>query len=86
MRRWAARRVAVRSYYDDPDRPRTVFDALKRLQHDEDFIPMEPNNPTTAMPGTIEKIEVLRMRVEMGQPLWNDDDPTYFGIGKPREQ
>lgn len=80
------------SYYDDPDRPRTVFEALRRLQHDQDFIPMEPSEPTTAMPGTIEKIEVLRMRVELGQPLWHDDDPQFFyrgpigGPGDPGRQ
>lgn len=31
--------------------------------------------PTTAIPGTDEKIAVLRRRQELNQPLWHPDDP-----------
>jgi hypothetical protein len=32
------------------------------------------DKPTTAIPGTEDKIKALEDRVSRGQPLWNDDD------------
>lgn len=37
--------------------------------------------PTEAPPGTLEKVEVLRKRVEAGQPLWHQHDRIdYSGL------
>ena|SRR3990172_3519256 len=46
------------------------------------FVPREDWDiePTTAMPGTPEKVVVLRERVELGQPLWVAGDPTIFRV------
>lgn len=60
-------------------KPRTVFDDLKNLQHDEDFQPKSGSDfySTGAEPGSGEKIAVMRDRVSKGQPLWHPDDPVY---------
>lgn len=34
--------------------------------------------PTTAKPGSFEKIEVLRKRASLKQPLWHPDDPKDY--------
>ena len=34
----------------------------------------KPKRPTGAMPGSLEKVEVLRERVERGEYLWHADD------------
>lgn len=53
-------------------------------------VPPKPKNPrqprvvgeslqfqkTDALPGTREKLDVLRGRWERGEPLWHDDDPV----------
>jgi hypothetical protein len=39
------------------------------------------HQPTSTVPGSREKIEVLRQRVELGQPLWHDEDrQDYAGM------
>lgn len=69
----------------------TVFEAILKYGHDEDFEPLAGEGflPTDAPPGTAEKIDVLRQRVELGQPLWHDEDRTDYvglvGIVRPQE-
>jgi hypothetical protein len=64
----------------EPTQPQveTVFEQIVRLGHDEDFDPnqnvLQNFLATDAPAGTQEKIEVLRTRVEKGQPLWHNDD------------
>lgn len=75
----------------DMTRCKNVFEAILRYGHDEDFVPNEENgfSPTDAPAGSAEKIEVLRKRVERGQPLWhNTDRVDYSGLTgaiRPRE-
>jgi hypothetical protein len=75
----------------DTTRCKNVFEAILRYGHDEDFVPHEDENfiPTDAPAGSPEKIEVLRSRVERGQPLWhNTDRVDYSGLTgaiRPRE-
>lgn len=85
----------------DPDRAnwkpnymsrcKNVFEAILRYGHDEDFVPNRDDNfiPTDAPAGSPDKIEVLRRRVELGQPLWhNTDRVDYSGLTgaiRPRE-
>lgn len=70
---------------------KNVFEAILRYGHDEDFVPQEWNDfsATDAPAGSSEKIEVLRRRVELGQPLWhNHDRVDYSGLTgaiRPRE-
>lgn len=59
------------------ERVRNVFEAILKYGHDEDFEPEAPDDvfaPTEALPGTPEKIDVLRRRVELGLPLWHSED------------
>lgn len=70
---------------------KNVFEAILKYGHDEDFNP-EPNPefiPTDAPAGSPEKIEILRRRIEMGQPLWHDRDRCDYagltGAIRPRE-
>ncbi|WP_342190341.1 hypothetical protein Pla52nx_001059 [Stieleria varia] len=70
---------------------KNVFEAILRYGHDEDFVPNPDDQfePTDAPAGSPEKIEVLRKRVELGQPLWhNTDRVDYSGLTgaiRPRE-
>ena len=70
---------------------KNVFEAILKYGHDEDFDPVVDNKflQTDAPAGSQEKIEVLRKRVELGQPLWhNDDRVDYSGLTgaiRPRE-
>jgi hypothetical protein len=71
---------------------RNVFEAILKYGHDEDFLPddeQEGFDPTDAPAGSPEKIEVLRRRVELGQPLWHREDRRdYSGLSgaiMPRE-
>lgn len=38
------------------------------------FEPKPASQPTSARPGSSEKIEILRERVSMGESLWHPDD------------
>jgi hypothetical protein len=70
---------------------KNVFEAILKYGHDEDFDPVvnEMFMPTDAPAGSSEKIEVLRKRVELGQPLWHRDDRVDYagltGVIRPRE-
>ena len=70
---------------------KNVFDAILKYGHDEDFDPSEDNgfDATDAPAGSAEKIEILRSRVESGQPLWHDSDRVDYsgltGAVRPRE-
>ena len=68
-----------------------VFEAILKYGHDEDFAPSEDNGfeSTEAPAGSAEKIEILRRRVEQGQPLWHGEDRADYsgltGAVRPRE-
>jgi hypothetical protein len=70
---------------------RNVFEAIIKYGHDEDFAPASSSEfePTDAPAGSAAKIEVLRRRVEQGQPLWHADDRMDYsgltGAVRPRE-
>ena len=40
--------------------------------------PCEDFSMTSAPPGSAEKLEILRLRAEAGQPLWHNEDRTDF--------
>lgn len=70
---------------------RNVFEAILRYGHDEDFNP-EPQggfDATDAPAGSPEKIEILRRRIELGLPLWHEEDRIDYsgltGAIRPRE-
>ena len=68
-----------------------VFEAILKYGHDEDFAPAESDgfSPTDAPAGSMEKIEILRQRVELGLPLWHNSDRIDYsgltGAVRPRE-
>lgn len=53
-----------------------VFEAILKFGHDEDFKPQvrESWQPTDAVAGTSQKVEILRHRVELGVPLFHPND------------
>jgi len=61
-----------------------VMDAIIRSGHDEDFEPKTGDdfNPTGHPPGSHEKIEVLRQRVQGGFPLWHPKDAGDYRLIK----
>ncbi len=68
-----------------------VFEAILKYGHDEDFVPVRGDSfePTDAPAGSQEKIELLRRRVELGEPLWHEEDRVDYsgltGAIRPRE-
>ena len=73
------------------DKCKNVFEAILKYGHDEDYLP-EPTPtfmPTDAAAGSPEKIEILRSRIELGLPLWHDNDRYDYngltGAIRPRE-
>lgn len=68
-----------------------VFEAILKYGHDEDFAPAESDNfeATDAPAGSQTKIDVLRKRVELGLPLWHNEDRCDYsgltGAVRPRE-
>jgi hypothetical protein len=69
----------------------TVFEAIQKLGHDEDFEPQSNPLffPTIFSPGSNQKIEVLRQRVELGLPLWHEDDEkvcNVTGVGSDKQK
>ena len=70
---------------------RNVFEAILKYGHDEVFAPLksEEFEATDAPAGSSEKIDILRRRVESGDPLWhNEDRADYSGLTgavRPRE-
>lgn len=70
---------------------RNVFEAILKYGHDEDFAPESSMEfqATDAPAGSAEKIEILRRRVEGGEPLWHSDDRADYsgltGAVRPRE-
>ena len=72
-------------------RVRNVFEAILKYGHDEDFAPADSDefSSTDAPAGSVEKIDILRRRVESGMPLWHDEDRCDYsgltGAVRPRE-
>ncbi|MCA9175187.1 MAG: hypothetical protein KDB14_11950 [Planctomycetales bacterium] len=75
----------------DKKRIDNVFEAILKYGHDEDFAPTASDEfeATDAPAGSPDKIEVLRRRVELGEPLWHVDDRVDYsgltGAIRPRE-
>ena len=70
---------------------KNVFEAILKYGHDEDFVPRSDDDfvSTSAPAGSQEKIEIFRRRVELGVPLWHEDDRVDYsgltGAVRPRE-
>lgn len=54
--------------------PRNVFEAIIVDGDESQFVVRPASRPTSARPGSEEKVEVLRQRVEAGEALWHPDD------------
>jgi hypothetical protein len=70
---------------------RNVFEAILKFGHDEDFHPAPADDfePTDAPAGSRAKISVLAERIQLGLPLWHDEDRSDYsgltGAVRPRE-
>ncbi len=68
-----------------------VFEAILKYGHDEDFAPRTADDfaGTDAPAGTKSKIDELRRRIEMGLPLWHEEDRHDYsgltGAVRPRD-
>lgn len=69
-----------------------VFEAILKYGHDEDFAPAVESTqfqPTDAPAGSRAKIDELRRRVELGLPLWHQNDRRDYsgltGAVRPRD-
>lgn len=58
------------------DRPRTLFDAIRTLGHEMDFEPLLIPEPTATRPGSMERLEVYRLRLDRGEDLYHFGDET----------
>lgn len=61
-------------------KPTSVHDAILNFGHDEDFKPHSFSEPTICPPGSLEKIEIMRRRVEAGCVLFHPQDGTNDGF------
>jgi hypothetical protein len=83
--------LVERRYEMQSQQVTNVFEAILKYGHDEDFAPVEGDDfrPTDAPAGSEEKIEALRRRVELGEPLWHAEDRIDYtgltGAIRPRE-
>lgn len=61
----------------------SIFDFIKSTFFEDGFEPANQDFVSTdAPPGSPEKLEVLRTRLERGLPLWHEHDRTDFaGLG-----
>ena len=72
------------------DKVNNVFEAILKYGHDEDFAPSDSNfSPTDAPAGSMDKIDVMRDRIESGLPMWHDEDRCDYsgltGAIRPRD-
>lgn len=68
------------------ERPATVFESIRLLGHDEDWEPSIDESgfePTDTLPGTKERVEVMRLRVERGCPVFHSGDRLTFDGSEP---
>jgi hypothetical protein len=64
--------------------PTSVLEAIKLGLWDfepQEETPQESFQATRAMPGTIDKLDVLAERVRLGQPLWHPADRHDYDEG-----
>jgi hypothetical protein len=65
------------------ERCKNVFEAILKYGHDEDWLPdPQQNFEATDLPaGSPEKIDLLRKRLELGLPLFHENDRyDYSGL------
>lgn len=58
--------------------PTSVQEWVKVYGAEDAFVPRAKPKPTQAIPGSPEKIEILRQRVEQGTALWHEQDKMKF--------
>ena len=56
--------------------PTSVLDAIKLglWDFEPEELPTSEFDPTEALPGSSEKLDVLAERIRRGQPLWHQSD------------
>jgi hypothetical protein len=59
--------------------PKNIVEAIRNGQWDFEPQPApEIFQPTNALPGTTEKLDIIRERVRQGLPLWNENDRRTY--------
>jgi len=62
--------------------PKSILDAVKDGYWDYEPPEVEPDrfDPSDAMPGTSEKLDVMASRLALGLPLWHRDDRIEMDV------
>ena len=65
-----------------------IHDAIRlgKWDYEPEDVDDSTFDPTSAMPGTDEKLEILAARARAGLPLWNSNDRTDYDESDPSEQ
>ena len=63
---------------DNAANPKSVHAAIIAYGDDSTFVPTAESEPVEFLPGSGEKVEALRRRVESGQSLWNPQDKLRY--------
>lgn len=78
--KWEDGASAVQSFSEQRYVPKSILDAVRDGQWD-----FEPESmgradyqPTEAIPGSTEKLQILCERIRRGLPLWHPDDRRFY--------
>ncbi len=59
---------------------KTILEAIQEGNYE--FEPLPPGESdfveTSALPGTVEKVDILAERIKQGLPLWHPSDRQYY--------
>lgn len=66
--------------------PKNVFEHISLYGDDEWFVPPVDEGdpafqPSNEVPGTVGKLDEMRRRIELGQPLFGSGDRQHYGDG-----
>lgn len=75
--------LANRGEHVEREGVETIFDVVKRVSRANDtpdahWQPQVQSRPTQTPVGSLERVEEYARRVERGEELWNEKDPTCF--------
>lgn len=68
--------------------PHSVLEAVKLgiWDFELDDQPTQNFQATDAIPGSIEKLDILAQRIQLGLPLWHPNDRRNYEKASPREE
>ena len=67
-------------------RHKNVFEEILNKGYDDDWVPVPASVATGSLDGTVERIKVLRERLERGEALFHPNDETRKGTEKQAQE